>query len=297
VQTDSLFYRLFQTAPEIFFDLIATAQKSSLDGRSLEQAYIFRSVELKQTAFRIDGVFLPIQENADATVYFVEVQFHKDEQLYRRLFAEIFLFLRQNLTIHDWRAVIIYPERSIEPSDVRPYQNYLALPEICRIYLDELEDEPSSIGVSLIKLMIEPESTAIGRAKQLLNQSQQLEGAALSQQEIVELIETIVVYKFPQLSRQEIEQMLELSDLKQTRVYQEALAEGRSEGLEQGLEEGKRQEGLSLILRLLNRKLGSLPPDMRSRVEQLSISQLEMLAEALLDFSDMTDLENWLQSS
>jgi predicted transposase YdaD len=41
------------------------------------------------------------------------------------------------------------------------------------------------------------------------------------------LIETIVVYKFPQLSRKEIERMLGLSDLKQTRVYQAALQEGR----------------------------------------------------------------------
>ena len=38
------------------------------------------------------------------------------------------------------------------------------------------------------------------------------------------------MYKFPNLSRQEVEQMLGLSELKQTRVYQEALAEGRQEG-------------------------------------------------------------------
>ncbi|PLZ86477.1 hypothetical protein CEN45_08230 [Fischerella thermalis CCMEE 5198] len=39
-------------------------------------------------------------------------------------------------------------------------------------------------------------------------------------------IETILVYKFPQMSRQEIEAMFGLSELKQTRVYQEALEEG-----------------------------------------------------------------------
>nr|WP_238717973.1 Rpn family recombination-promoting nuclease/putative transposase [Petrachloros mirabilis] len=37
------------------------------------------------------------------------------------------------------------------------------------------------------------------------------------------MIETVVVYKFPQLSREVIEQMLGISELRQTRVFQEAL--------------------------------------------------------------------------
>ncbi len=39
-----------------------------------------------------------------------------------------------------------------------------------------------------------------------------------------------IVYKLPQKSREEIEAMLGLSDLKQTKVYQEALAEGEHRG-------------------------------------------------------------------
>jgi predicted transposase/invertase (TIGR01784 family) len=46
------------------------------------------------------------------------------------------------------------------------------------------------------------------------------------QQELLELIETILVYKLPQVSRKEIEAMFSLSDLKQTKLYQEALEEG-----------------------------------------------------------------------
>ena len=49
---------------------------------------------------------------------------------------------------------------------------------------------------------------------------------------IVNLLETIVVYKLPALRRDEIQQMLELTDvdLKQTRFYQEVFTEGRQEG-------------------------------------------------------------------
>jgi hypothetical protein len=40
--------------------------------------------------------------------------------------------------------------------------------------------------------------------------------------------------------------------------------------------------------------VGELPPDVRQRVETLSLEQLENLGEALLDFSSMADLQSWL---
>jgi hypothetical protein len=50
----------------------------------------------------------------------------------------------------------------------------------------------------------------------------------------------------------------------------------------------------SLILRLLTRKVGEISEAARSQIQALSIADLEALGEALLDFSDLTDLENWL---
>jgi predicted transposase/invertase (TIGR01784 family) len=63
-----------------------------------------------------------------------------------------------------------------------------------------------------------------------MNLARQAIADAITQRELIQLVETIIVYKFPQKSREEIEQMLGLSDLKQTRVYQEALEEGKLEG-------------------------------------------------------------------
>ncbi len=39
-----------------------------------------------------------------------------------------------------------------------------------------------------------------------------------------------------------------------------------------------------LVLRLLTRRVGELPQEVRSRIETLSLEQLENLGEALLDF-------------
>jgi len=64
------------------------------------------------------------------------------------------------------------------------------------------------------------------------------------------------------------------------------------EGLQQGL-----QQERSLILKLLNRKLGNLSQEQRSRLDSLSIEQLETLAEALLEFSSSSDLDHWLEQN
>ncbi len=63
-------------------------------------------------------------------------------------------------------------------------------------------------------------------ARQLINRTQQEINIEPQRRQLLELIETILVYKFPTMSREEIEGMFGLSDLKQTRVYQEGKEEG-----------------------------------------------------------------------
>ena len=66
------------------------------------------------------------------------------------------------------------------------------------------------------------------------------------------------------------------------------------EGIEQGLEQGAQREAKSLILRQLTRRVGELPEPIRSQIGILPLAQLEALGEALLDFSNVSDLEVWL---
>ncbi len=56
-----------------------------------------------------------------------------------------------------------------------------------------------------------------------------------------------------------------------------------------------RQEGeLKVILRMLNRKLGSITPHQKEQIGQLSTTQLEDLTDALFDFTCPEDLVIWL---
>jgi Domain of unknown function (DUF4351) len=45
------------------------------------------------------------------------------------------------------------------------------------------------------------------------------------------------------------------------------------------------------------RRLGALPEAPRSHIQHLSLTQLEALGEALLDFRAIADLEAWLQGN
>ena len=62
-------------------------------------------------------------------------------------------------------------------------------------------------------------------------------------------------------------------------------------------QEIQQREAATLVLRQLARRPGQVSPEMRSQIQQLPVAQLEELGEALLDFSSVQDLTNWLQSS
>ncbi|MGF2039405.1 MAG: DUF4351 domain-containing protein [Nostoc sp. CmiVER01] len=63
---------------------------------------------------------------------------------------------------------------------------------------------------------------------------------------------------------------------------------------EQAVQEGNKQGEQRLVIRQLNRRIGEIDASLIERVQGLSIEQLENLGEALLDFSNVADLETWL---
>ena len=72
-------------------------------------------------------------------------------------------------------------------------------------------------------------------------------------------------------------------DLKQTRFYQQAMAEGGQ------------CEAAALVLRQLHRRLGVLEVEQEARIQTLPVLELEALAEALLEFQTSDELTAWLR--
>jgi predicted transposase YdaD len=100
-----------------------------------------------------------------------------------------------------------------------------------------------------------------------------------------DIISSILIYKFTNLSRDEVAAMI-ASSIQESRAYREIKAEGVTLG---------KQE---LVLLLLGRKLKTeLSEEWVAQIQRLSIVQLDNLAEALLDFESIADLTTWLTST
>jgi predicted transposase/invertase (TIGR01784 family) len=283
MRRDSIFYKLFQQYPSLLFELLTNPPTNA-------DTYRFDSVAVKEPKFEIDGVFLPPETEGAGIVYFCEVQFQKDERLYERVFAESSLyFYRNRARFSDWQAVIIYPSRNTEQSDIYPHRGFLNSDQVHRVYLDELGDiRQLPVWVALMVLTTLAESQAPEAARYLLTRTSE-EIPSPSSRAIIEMITTIMVYKFEQLSRREVESMLGIT-LKETRVYREIKEEGREEGREEGVE----QATVNLVIRLLTKRFGELSDETRASISALPLPVLEDLSEALLDFTSLADLQVWL---
>ena len=223
MKTDSIFYNIFQEFPFVFFALLGISADSA-------NQYQFTSQEIKQLAFRLDGLFLPIVADSQLPFYIVEVQFQPDPTLYYRLFAELFIYLKQYQPPHPWQLVVIYPNRQTERESNIHFQEMLALPKITRIYIDELSaSETASLPIKVLKLVIEPDNTAENFAIDLARQAETEISDTTARKNFINLLEIIIVYKLPQKTREEVAAMFSLTDLKQTRFYQDVFAEGQAE--------------------------------------------------------------------
>jgi predicted transposase/invertase (TIGR01784 family) len=99
-----------------------------------------------------------------------------------------------------------------------------------------------------------------------------LQSKTVPQKQLLELIETILIYKFPKMSQKEIEAMFGLSELKQTRVYQEAREEGEQIGEQKGRLEAK-LEAVSKLLAL------GLTPEQIAQALDLDVAQVQQVVQ------------------
>jgi hypothetical protein len=64
--------------------------------------------------------------------------------------------------------------------------------------------------------------------------------------------------------------------------------------MEEGIVKGQESATRALEIELLTRKLSNLSPELLSRVNGLNLDRVEVVAEDLLDFTSVGDLERWL---
>jgi predicted transposase/invertase (TIGR01784 family) len=238
--TDPLWYRLFKISPETFFLLFGMTIE---EAQRIAACYRFEALEFKETAYRSDGVFLP--RDPKLPVYFLEVQFQRSLQVFADVCVKAFTYLKQHDPLQDFCGVVLFASRVLRPKKLGLYKNLVKIGLLRYFYLDELpEPAQAPLGWSILKLIGQPVSEAPVTARAMLARCRTEIADARLQANLIQLIETIILYKLPKLTREEIQAMLQVQDIRQTRIYQEALEEGKEMGLKEGLEKGK-EEGIA----------------------------------------------------
>jgi predicted transposase/invertase (TIGR01784 family) len=233
VKTDTIFYQLFQTFPNLLFELIG-------ENPAQAQSYDFSSREIKELARTFDGIFLPVQNQAELPIYFVEVQFQSKPNFYSRFFTEIFVYLGQYEPPQNWRAVAVFASRNLDPGLPQPYKMFAETPYLTQVYLDEIAAIPqSSLGLGIVQLVMGQQESAVAEARQLVQTARQEVDNVEFKEKVIELIETVLIYKLPKLNRKELEQMFGLEDLKKTQYFQDVAAEAEEQGELKGKLKGK----------------------------------------------------------
>jgi predicted transposase/invertase (TIGR01784 family) len=231
VRSDEIFYRIFQEAPSSYFELIGAPPETAAE-------YKFTAEELKHAGLRLDGLFVP--KRAGAPVHFIEVFTYKTEHAYSNLFAKIFLWLDKHNPGQDWRACVIFAGRALEPKNVSPYSDLLTGGRVKRVFLDELpEPTANQFGLGILELIGCPAAQTLDKAKTWVQRVAGAKRATVNRRGLVELIETVVLSRLPGLGRKELENMLQLADVRKSRVFAEGVEEGIQKGIEKGIEKGE----------------------------------------------------------
>ena len=161
------------------------------------------------------------------------------------------MYLNRNRSQYeDWFCVVIFPSRSLEPDDKKTHRMFLNSDQVQRIYLDELGDpNQQPVGINLMQLTIASDEAMAKQAKQLIERVELEQTGTLAKNEIIDIVTTIAVYKFSQLSREEVEAMLGLS-IEETRIYQDLERQTKLKIVPQLLSEGLSVEKVAKILNL-----------------------------------------------
>jgi predicted transposase YdaD len=299
LKTDHWFYGLFQSAPDLITLLLpaAGAPVPSLGPDAPGDAlYRFDAPELKAANHHLDGAFWPKSGEAgtpEHPVVLLEVQMHAKPGFKHRLGAQSFRFLQLNPQVLHLAVVVAVPHRRLKLGPAQlPQQLQAFVDGVTWLSLEELGQQADLDPLlTLLTLPVRPQAELPASTQQILEHRPDLLSAVLP----------MLVERFPTFTREEIMVIagIPAKELRHTRAAQQWIEEGRQEGRQEGEAQGEARgraaEAAAVTLRQLNRRCGPLSEATTARIQALPLEQLELLAEALLDFSGPADLAAWLE--
>ena len=261
--------------------------------------YRFSAPVLKEREYRLDGLFLPPPQRPDLPALILEAQMAADPKFLRGLYAESARLLEQETEIDHWRVVVLCPKRNLN------YGRPQAVAEFLRErveWIELLPAQPSDQRPLLqqaLGLLLQPEAQLAATSQAL---RQKVSGSSQAA-ELDDLIAAILISRFSGRSIQELCAMggITLEDFTESVAYREIFGRGEARGVAlgeaRGVALGQAQGEAKVTLHQLSRRCGPLSAEQESLIRSLPLQRLEALAEALLDFEGMADLDAWLAAN
>ncbi len=282
VASDKLFFWLFQNRTDRLQPLIEGLLED-MDG------YSFTAPVIKEREVRLDGLFLPPAEQLPHKLALImEAQMAAEPEFLLRLYNESSLLLRhqhrQGQAVRYWRVLVICPSRDLNFGDPIPVEEFLRERVIwIELAPDRLPPSAPPLQRALAMLLL-PEAQLPTAAAAIREQA----SATQLQDEIDDVIAAILLSRFNGRSITDICAMggITVDDFTNSVAYKEIFGLGQ--------QEGRQAEAAAMTQRQLQRRFGSLAPEQQVRIQGLPLSDLEALADALLDFQSPADLAAWL---
>ena len=234
--------------------------------------------ELSLEPIRADALILL---QSESMVLQIEFQTEPDPSMAFRM-ADYRLRIYRRYPNKSVRQVVVYLKRT---GSELVYQNAFEIPGTRHEFqVIRLWEQPESVFLQATGLLpLAVLSDTQDQTRTLRETAQRIDGIG-SRREQSNVAASTAILAGLVLEKNVIERLLRQEIMKESVIYQEILAEGRQE------------EGASLVLRLLRKRIGQISLDLENRIRGLAVEQLEDLGEALLDFQSRDDLLAWLDN-
>ncbi len=275
METDRLFHELFALAPQALFDLLGIVP---------ECEYTFSSPVLKASERQLDGLLEP--DRQECRRYFLEVQGYLDKSIYWRVVHEVGLYFGQRPELNgcDWQAVVLFLDQGHDPGvDTLGALNagdWL----VHGVITELLAASPSSSPILnvLRPLLARNEAEVREQASEWSRALREAEEVSRGTQELLlSLLTQFIGQKFTQLSREEIDKMLELTPIRETRLGRDLMNDGR----------------ITLLTSMIENKFGASAETITNRLELLSSENLSELGIYLFEAESFAHVESWVENA
>lgn len=231
MKTDELLYELFKIDPKSLFRLVRL---------ELEGEYTFESITLKTTEKRIDG-FLKRTDDVGPNV-FVEFQGWDDDKIYWRSFREVCAFYEEAERVVPFVLIIVFLDQKYDPGNP-PITQVESPNQFFRMNLIDALDAVKQIPGILT--VLKPLVSTQREIKECMQEwKAEIVSLPLPDEKIhkiIELLEFAIWQRLPNLSRKEIQVMIQLTPLEETVAGKELIQIGEKRGVKKGEIKGEKK--------------------------------------------------------